>query len=118
MAKLNNWWGMLAFLGILVLILGWFTLYGEKGLVHYLELKEEIRRLGLLRTEMREKNRELYKEVLRLREDQQYIEKTARQELGLVRDSDIVYRFGDPLSDREKERGTPILSPDSGAHNP
>jgi cell division protein FtsB len=40
-------------------------------------------------------NQALKTEILLLRGDSKYIEKIARDELGMVRKGDIVYRFGD-----------------------
>ena len=40
-----------------------------------------------------EKNRKLVDQIERLRSDAGYIEKTARRDLGLVRDGELLYIF-------------------------
>ena len=98
MAKLTSFVRSFFALGALAIVLGWVLLYGDRGLINYLNLKNEKERLISLKQELREKNRELLKGVKGLRNDLKYIERTARHELGLVREGEIVYRFREPLS--------------------
>jgi len=101
LAKVTSFVRSFFALGILAVVLGWVLLYGDRGLINYLNLYKEKERLVLLKQELREENRELLKGVKGLRNDLKYIERTARQELGLVREGEIVYRFKKPLSSNE-----------------
>ena len=69
------------------------VLYGENGFFHLLRMEREKKSLLETRDEWREKNRELYVQIQRLRSDLGFIEKSARKELGLVRDGELVYIF-------------------------
>ena len=69
------------------------VLYGENGFFHLLRMEREKQSLLETRDEWREKNRELYGQIQRLRSDLGFIEKSARKELGLVRDGELVYIF-------------------------
>jgi cell division protein FtsB len=91
----------LLFLLFLFLILGFFTLFGDKGVLHLLRLKKEVVRIKEMNAKIEEENRKLRDEVKRLQYEKRYIEEIARRELGLVKGGEIVYQF--ELPDKEKE---------------
>ncbi len=80
-------------LSVLVCGSAGMVLYGENGFFHLLRMEKEQQGLLEVRDEWREKNRVLYGQIQLLRSDLGYIEKSARQELGLVRDGELVYIF-------------------------
>lgn len=62
---------------------------------------------------LQKENEKLRERIHRLRHDNLYLEKTAREELGLVRPGEIVYRFA---SAQSKQRTAGRLSgPSSGS---
>lgn len=65
---------------------------GSGGVVHLWRLRSERGALGGEAFRLLSKNDELRQRILRLRSDRG-LERLARQELGLVRDGEIVYRF-------------------------
>lgn len=75
--------------------LGFTSVFGEKGVI-------EVRRLGAQEARIRAKaealereNERLKENVRRLRHDDAYLERVARESQGLVRDGETVYRFPD-----------------------
>ncbi len=78
------------------LLFGFFTVFGDKGLLHLLRLKKELARLKEANLQMEEENRRLREEVRRLKYEKQYIEEIARKELGLVKEGEIIYQFDLP----------------------
>jgi cell division protein FtsB len=75
------------------LLLAVWLIFGRHGLLELNKMqKENERSLALIR-ELKQKNKLLAAEIRRLREDRQYLESVARKELGLVKDSEIIYRF-------------------------
>ncbi len=52
---------------------------------------------------LQKENETLRERVYRLRHDDLYLEKTAREELGLVRPGEIVYRFASSESKKKKQ---------------
>ena len=109
--KLSQYWVNYGLLILLILLL-FFLTFGEWGLVHYWRLSEE-RRLLEQKTHAMQRNNELLREkIYRLRKDDRYLEKVAREELGLAKDGEIVYRF--PSSGVKKSDGLKDLS--SGSH--
>ena len=54
--------------------------------------QEKERCLAILKN-LKEKNRLLADEIRRLKEDDKYFESVAREQLGMIKDNEIVYRF-------------------------
>jgi cell division protein FtsB len=82
------------FLGLFIIILAvsWLA-FGDRGFI-YLYKKDKERQEYLVRIQKLEAaNNELKDEIDRLRNDREYIEATARKELGLVKKDEVIYRF-------------------------
>ena len=77
---------------VLVLMLS-FLAFGEWGLLHYWRLSEERRSLEERSQALQRDNELLREKIYRLRKDDRYLEKVAREELGLARDGEIIYLF-------------------------
>ena len=43
--------------------------------------------------ELKKENKELMEEIRRLKQDPAYVEKVAREELGLIRENEVIYKF-------------------------
>ena len=67
-----------------------FSLFSDKGLSDYFELKGERDRLVLENIQLKEKNDELYRAIERLRNDPEYIESVARKELGMIKEDEVI----------------------------
>ena len=72
-----------------------FTVWGDRGLLTMWRTQRELERLVREIEIVEQKNTTLAREVQRLRSDLKYIEKIAREELGLVRPGEIVFEFAD-----------------------
>jgi len=70
-----------------------FTTFGERGLLHLWRLWGERRALSETNFLLQKENELLRERIYRLRHDDLYLEKIAREDLGLVRPGEIVYRF-------------------------
>jgi cell division protein FtsB len=79
------------FLIILISII--FSSLGEKGLFKSLSLYRKIREIDSNIENLQIKNKETQKEIERLKNDDVYIEKLAKEELGLIREDEIIYVF-------------------------
>ena len=71
-----------------------FSLFSDKGLSDYFELKSEKDRLVLENIRLKEKNDELYRTIERLRNDPEYIESVARKELGMIKKDEVILTPG------------------------
>jgi len=96
---------ILLFILFLFLILGLFTFFGDKGILHLLRLQKELGRIKEMNIKMEEENQKLREEVRRLQHEKRYIEEIARKELGMVKEGEIIYQFDVPDNRKENNKG-------------
>lgn len=88
----------------LVLIFGFFTFFGDKGILHLFRLQKELARVKETNAKTEEENRKLREEVKRLQSEKRYIEEIARRELGMVKEGEVIYQFEFPNPPRERSK--------------
>ena len=93
---------LLYFLGGLILLLAVVTVVSERGAIHLWRLRGEKSRIDEQNYRLQKENEALRQRVSRIRNDNHYLEKLAREELNLVRPGEIIYRF--PRSKPDKDR--------------
>lgn len=97
----------LVFLGLMAAWLG----FGERGFIHLYRMEKDrqahVKRILTLEKE----NHALLEEIKRLRTDKDYLESLARTELGLVKDNEILYRFGREKQGRSPSQAKPKTRP-------
>ncbi len=77
---------------VLYVLLAYSTVWGQRGVWHLIQLSHEQRLLERrVRTVLRD-NAELQQRLWRLQHDDAFLEKIAREGLGLVRHGETVYR--------------------------
>ena len=94
----------------LFVALALFTALGERGVFHLWRLRGEKKQLQERNFVLQKENEALRERVDRIHHDDLYLEKIAREELGMIRTGEIVYRFASPDSKRNKA-GSVIQSP-------
>ena len=77
---------------LFLILMGSVILFGNRGILDNYRLDQKLLDIQKSNGELVVKNDALKKEVLLLRNDMRYIEKVARDELGMVRRNDRVYR--------------------------
>ncbi len=77
---------------LFLIVMGSVILFGSRGVLDNARLSQKIQDLQQQNAELTARNDGLKKEILLLRNDMRYIEKIARDELGMVRQKDMVYR--------------------------
>jgi cell division protein FtsB len=88
---------------LLCMLASWFA-FGKRGLI-YLYKKDKERQAYLEKIEeLKKANQKLMEEIDRLRNDKDYIEETARRELDMVRDGEVIYRFSREKEDKEASK--------------
>ena len=87
------WFGKVLVAFALALVLSWlpFEFAGERGFRHYLRLKKELVRVRARNREMARHIQDLAREVEALKTDDDELERVARDELGLIRDGEMVF---------------------------
>jgi cell division protein FtsB len=76
----------------------WKLVIGEMGVVKYYRMSAHARSLRSEIEHLRTDNARLAKEVAALRSDLAYIERLARDKIGLARPGEVVYYYGDPAN--------------------
>jgi cell division protein FtsB len=89
--KLSQIWGFIG-LGVVLFLLYQFLL-GEQGLLKIYRLHKSYKALVTEVVSLQEENERLHYEIEQLKRAPFQTEKTAREELGLVRPGDVVYKF-------------------------
>ena len=103
---------------VLLISLSLFTAFGERGLLHLWRLWGEQKKLNETNFLLQKENEILRERIYQLRHDDLYLEKIAREDLGLVRPGEIIYRFASAESKKNRPRAVtefPSESPRSSA---
>ena len=82
---------------VLYALLAVSTLVGQHGLLHLQELRQEQQVLEAEAFTLTRENADLRERIDRLKTDDEFLEKVAREELGFVGKGEIVYRFRDSV---------------------
>jgi len=81
---------------VTLVLFAFAAVYGGHGLVHLLRLRSEQRQLEHVAFQLQQRNEQLRERVRLLQADDRYIEKLARERLGLVKKGEIIYRILPP----------------------
>ena len=106
--KSSRRWLLYVFSALLA-TLSVFTVFGERGVLHLWRLWDEKTKLEERNFVLHNENESLRERIDRIRHDDAYLEKIAREELGLVRPGEIIYRFGG--SESKKKRAAAFSAP-------
>ncbi|MDO9558877.1 MAG: septum formation initiator family protein [Syntrophales bacterium] len=76
-----------------VLVMGFLIAFGNRGLVDNYMMHERLAALKKANQDIARENKDLRKTIVLLRSKLPYVEMVARNELGMVKKGDLVYRF-------------------------
>jgi cell division protein FtsB len=96
-------WGVILLVGLIVLV-WFFALFGEKGVIKIIQLRRERDKIIADVNRIQEENKILQEEIKRLREDARYLESVARNDLGLLKENEILFIFEDRGVAKEKAK--------------
>jgi cell division protein FtsB len=68
-------------------------LYGEKGYADLIQSRKERDHWIAKNAKLYEENQSLLRAIDRLKSDPKYIENVAREELGMVRKDEVIFKF-------------------------
>ena len=88
----------------LILLVWYFSLFGEKGLIKIIQLRHERDRIVADVSRMEEENKRLQEEIKRLREDTRYLEAVARRDLGLIKENEILFIFEEEATAKKESK--------------
>ena len=106
---------LLYFLACSIILLSLYTIVGDRGAIHLWRLQGEKEKLDQQNYVLRRENEALRQRIVRLRNDDLYLEMIARDELNLVRPGEVIYRFSPPApaSNRTRTRNDSPSEPAS-----
>ena len=81
------------YLVVFLFLMALLITFGNRGVVDNYLMSKRLAQLKLLNNDVAAENNELKKKIVLLRSDLVYVESLARNELGMVKKGDIVYRF-------------------------
>ena len=89
---------------LIMLSLAYYFLAGNRGLIRLVQMKTEKHRLVKEVARLEEENGRFIEEIRSLKYDLRSIERIAREDLGLVKKGEVVFRFVNinPETGREK----------------
>lgn len=90
----------------LIALLSLVTIVGERGALHLWRLRGEKSRLDEQNYLLQKENEALRQRIYRIRNDDDYLEKVAREELNLARPGEVVYRLQNRGSRSGRSPGT------------
>jgi len=80
-------------LGFIAVML-FFGIFGGRSLMQIYHLKEEREKIGIGNARLREENQKLAEQIERMKHHKkEEVERIAREELGLVKKGELVYKF-------------------------
>jgi cell division protein FtsB len=79
----------------MVLYALWSIIVGEMGVVKYYRMRAQERDLLVEIDRLKQDNLRLMQEVRLLKHDSAYVERIARDKIGLARRGEVVYYYGD-----------------------
>jgi cell division protein FtsB len=86
---------VIAILAVAILGLLWSLVMGEMGAVKYFRMRAEANQLRSDIERLKQDNVRLMREVRSLKNDPAYLERLARDKIGLARPGEIVYYYGE-----------------------
>jgi cell division protein FtsB len=81
------------YLVVFVIVMSALITFGNRGLVDNYVVRERLISLKKSNRDIVDENNRLKRTIVLLRNDLSYIEMVARNELGMVKKGDLVYRF-------------------------
>jgi cell division protein FtsB len=81
------------YLVVFIFVMSMLIIFGKRGLVDNYAMKERLMALKKSNQDISLENKELSRKVTLLRGNLQYVEMLARNELGMVRKGDLIYRY-------------------------
>ena len=83
------------YMAVFLLIMALLIAFGNNGLIDNLIMKEKLKILKDSNSQLLEENNQLKKQIFLLSNNPQHIESLARNEFGMVRKGELVYRFSE-----------------------
>jgi cell division protein FtsB len=90
--RISHQWALYGWASLIGLLLI-YAVVGERGAIHLWRLQGEKAKLDEQNYRLQKDNEMLREKITRLRGDNLFLEKIAREELNMVRPGEVIYRF-------------------------
>lgn len=88
-------------IGLAISVLGLLVYFAPYGCHHYLVLREDMDRVNSEISMLKDQNQELRDEITLLKSDSHYIEKIARQKLGMLKKNELIFEVPEKKGKKE-----------------
>lgn len=95
---------VLVIFGIVLLFFSFVIIFMPNGIIRLNMKNKEMTESATINADVKKENKKLYREVVRLKSDPQYLENVARKELGMIKDDEIIIRFHSENKTVDKKR--------------
>ena len=92
MKELKGSYKYVLILIFVILIIAYYTIFGERGFLQLRKMERNLEEIKVSTERIKKQNESLKNKIHLLQDDKQYIEKIAREELGLVRKDEFIYK--------------------------
>jgi cell division protein FtsB len=75
-----------------IFLIAYWTIFGDNGILKLRKIEQENEKVKAASEKIKTENERLKKEITLLREDRKYVEKVAREELGMTRKDEIIFK--------------------------
>jgi len=75
-----------------IFLIAYWTIFGDNGILKLRKIEQESEKVKAASEKIKAENERLKKEIKLLQEDRKYVEKVAREELGMTRQNEIIYK--------------------------
>ena len=75
-----------------IFLIAYWTIFGDNGILKLRKVEQESEKVKAASEKIKTENERLKKEIKLLQEDRKYVEKVAREELGMTRQNEIIYK--------------------------
>jgi cell division protein FtsB len=80
------------FLVLFIFSIAYWTIFGDNGILKLKKIEQETEKVKAASEKIKLENERLKKEIKLLQEDKKYVEKVAREELGMTRKDEIIFK--------------------------
>jgi cell division protein FtsB len=84
-----------------IFLIAYWTIFGDNGILKLRKIEQENEQVKAASEKIKTENERLKKEIKLLREDKKYVEKVAREDLGMTRKDEFIFK---KKPDPEKEK--------------
>jgi cell division protein FtsB len=96
---------------LMTLSMGSLLLFGNKGLYHLYQIRQERERLVQINLNLKDENERLVKIIDRLQNDKEFIEDTIRKELNFIKKNEVIYQLEPEMGSGPRVTQAPALGP-------